>query len=706
MKLFQSKLTKRYVVIVSVVVLFVLTLLYIIADNVMSKSVRLQIEYRDELITKALATQMESVLQNAVSDMRQVSPIVDSSDNSSKHFYQTEIEKVISQDPLYLFVEVYRQNEKQMRIPDIPFSGSIKIDPVLERLSWSKTNYVSNMMELPDGRKTMAIAYPWLDEQGNFRGAVVGYLNLNILSDYLQKFVIGKDGVNAVIDRNGMIIAHTNKDFIGSSLQSHEVGVRLEKGRFGLWEGNLFNEEMIVSYKPVYLGNIGLIVGEPTKQALSPVRSVTLLLIQGFIIVVLIAMGLAVFSASTVVHPIMLLIKQVQEYKEGKRKKFDILETDDEIEDLSLVLSEMATELREKERHLFYILESIPYGVITTDHDGRIRTFNKGAEKLMLYSREEVMGKLIFDLPIKHDIQEFVILKTLQKGKSFDEVESYIVDKEKQIHDVRIYASLFKGEKNEHIGSLLVIRDVSELKKLEGYLKQSERLASLGQLTAGIAHEIKNPLSIIQAAAETIRLQVDDELEEQEVIDELTNDILVSSDRMNKLLTDFLKLAKNDQDRDDLTTDVIPIMDELLKLLRRKFSDSDIEVTTNYQTVQAHVRGDRHKLTQILLNILLNSLQAMEDGGKIHLKLTDDCDYWKISVSDTGKGIPQAKLKWIFNPFYSTKPEGTGLGLSIAHEIVMQYGGNIWAESVEGEGATVYVQLQKGETDEKEHTVC
>ncbi|MDQ0217684.1 PAS domain-containing sensor histidine kinase [Peribacillus cavernae] len=697
MKLFHSRLTKRYVIIVLVVILFVLTSLFTVAVYVMNASVRSQMEYRDELLTKTLGAQIETVLQHAIADMRQVSPVLETIENTSKSTYQKEIEKIISQDLLYLFIEIYQENDQSLRIPNVPLAGSAPINAVLERLSWSKTSYISNLIELPDGRKTIVIAYPSTNEQGDYAGAVIAYLNLSILSDHLQKFAIGQEGMNALVDRNGTIVAHTNKDYIGKSIQNHKVGLNLEKERYGLWNGNIFEEQMVVAYRPLLLGNISLIAGEPIKQALTPARPVTDLLIKGFIMVFIIALGLAVFSASRVVRPVMALINQVQDYKEGKRKAFHIVHTNDEIEDLSLVLSEMATELREKERSMFYILESIPYCVITTDQDGRIMTFNKGAEELMLYNREEVLGKSIFDLPIKHNIHEFVLLKTLKEGKSFEEVESYIIDKQKQTHDVRIYTSLFKGEQNEYIGSLLVIRDVSERKKLEEFLRQSERLASLGQLTAGIAHEIKNPLSIIQVAAETIRLQIDDRLEDKEIIDELTDDILVSSERMNKLLTNFLKLTKDDVHNDVSFTDLISVTDEILTLLRKKFSEQDVKVTTDYKTNRAVVKGNRHKLSQMLLNVLLNGLQAMKNGGAIQVTIRGEADFWQLSVSDTGEGIPEDKLKWIFNPFYSTKPEGTGLGLSIAHEITVQHSGKVWAESIINKGTTIYFQLPKGE---------
>ncbi|MGG3471273.1 ATP-binding protein [Neobacillus pocheonensis] len=697
MKLFHSRLTKRFVITVIVVVLFVLTSLYFVTVNVLNASVRSQMENRDELIASTLGKQIELIIQNVTGNMRQVSPIVEIADiNNSNSSYKPDVETILAEDSLYLFFEAYQGNKLQFRIPDVQLTNPKDVRSILDRLSWSKTSYISNMIELPDGRKTIAVAYPSLDEEGNSLGAVIAYLNLNILSEHLQKFAIGKEGMNALVDRNGTIIAHTNTQYIGKKIKEKDVLENINKERLEIWNGTLFNDKMVISNRPILLGRMSLLVAEPIEQALTPAIPVTHLLRKGFLLVLMISLFLAVVSSSRIVRPVMSLIKQVQEYRNGKRDKFHPLDTNDELGDLSLLLSEMAKELRDKELSMFYILESIPYGVITTDPEGRIMTFNKGAEELMGTKRDEVVGGDIFHLPIKLETQESVLLKTLKEGKAFQEVESQIIDKQEQMHDVRIYTSRFKGEQDEYIGSLLVIRDVSEIKKLEEYVKQSERLASLGQLTAGIAHEIKNPLSIIQVAAETIKLQMDSNDEENEIIIELTDDILVSSDRMNKLLTDFLKLTKGDTRNETVPIDLIPLINELLNLLRNKFNDYNVKVYTDYPMSNAIVIGDKHKLSQMLLNLLLNSLQSMKNGGIISITIKDEIEFWHISVSDSGEGIPPDQIKWIFNPFYSTKKDGTGLGLSIVHEIIMQHDGKIWAESEINRGTTIHFQLPKG----------
>src|SRR5690606_23586791 len=139
---------------------------------------------------------------------------------------------------------------------------------------------------------------------------------------------------------------------------------------------------------------------------------------------------------------------------------------------------------------------------------------------------------------------------------------------------------------------------------------------------------------------------------------------------MNRLLTDFLKLAKGKENPRLETVNLVEIIEELLGLIRKKFNDQGIKVHTRYQTEVAWVCADKDHLVQVFLNIALNSLQAMEDGGDFYLRLFGKGNVWQIEIEDTGKGIPESQIQWIFNPLFSTKTEGTGMGLAIAHEII------------------------------------
>jgi PAS domain S-box-containing protein len=701
MNLFRSKLTKRYLLITLVVVLFVLSSIYALTVQVMNNSVQEQIKYRDEVIARTLSKRIESMMKKIVNDMRIVSQYLTVDSDKNRLFYLSEMERIVSYDPLYLFIRAFDRNGKPLvNVPEMDYAHRVDISSIHKRLAWSKTFYISNIVTLPNGGKSLMIAYPSVDRAGTYQGGVVAFLNLNVLSDFLRELKIGKQGMNAVIDRAGFVIGHSNAKKIGFSLTHHRIGTYLYKEKYGMWQGSLFNEKMLVAYRPILLGNMGLIVGEPVEQAMESSRNVTVLLFQGFLIVLLIAVGLSLYGASRVVKPIMQLIKQAKEYRENKRRSFDPIYTKDELQTLAQTMDQMARELTHKERRLFYILESIPYAVITTDKDGKITTFNRSAEALTLFRREEVLGKYIIDIPLKENEKEFFSWKTLREGKEFDEVESYILDKNKKKYDVMLYSSLFRGEDYQIVGAILIIRDVSELKKMEAYMKQNERLASLGQMTAGIAHEIKNPLSIIQAAAEAIQMELKEEANELPLVSEWTSDILESSDRMNDLLTDFLKLAKGENDGINEPVNLLHVMDELIYLLRKKIYDQGITVSRQYGVCQALVYGNKSRLAQVFLNIFLNSLQEMESGGILSLKISDRTSEWVIEIEDTGTGIEAAKLPWIFNPFYSTKREGTGLGLSVAHEIILQHGGTIHAESAEGQGTTMIVYVPKGEREE------
>jgi PAS domain S-box-containing protein len=696
MNILSSKLTKRYLLITLVVVFFALSSIYWMTIQVMNSSIEEQIEYRDDLIAINIGKRIDSMIKKMINDTRIVSGYILKDSKKDKRFYIAEMERMMAYDPLYLFVQAYDHNGNELlRIPDVPFANTLSFNEIRDRLAWSKTYYISNMITLQDGRKTIAVAYPAIDADGEYQGGIIAYINLNILSDYLNDLQIGDQGINAVINREGFIIGHSNAEFIGVSLTDHVIRNYLYKERYGTWKGEIFGQNMMVSYKPLSLGGLSLIVGEPVQQVMASSRNVKLLLFKGFIIVLFITIALTFMGTSRVVKPILALIRQAKEYKENKRTKFVKINTKDELEDLSMTMGQMATELTDKERRLFYILESIPYCVITTDEHGKITTFNKGAEKLTLFKREEVIGRYIIDLPLKENKEEFISRKTLREGKAFDEVESYILDKNKKQHDVKLYSSLFRREDNDLVGAIIVIRDVSDIKKLEEYAKQSERLASLGQLTAGIAHEIKNPLSIIQAAAEAIHLELMDSQLENRLINELADDILESSDRMNYLLTDFLKLSKGEDDGTKEAHNLVNILDELLHLLRKTINDQEITIDRHYEVDEAFIYTNKNRITQVFLNILINSIQAMDQGGHLSVRIKDQQNDWEVEIEDTGKGISPSKLKWIFNPFFSTKREGTGLGLSISHEIIIEHNGKIRAQSTEGQGTILFVQISK-----------
>jgi hypothetical protein len=365
-------------------------LIFWITTQVLNSSVEQEIIYRDELMAKTLGSHMESLMNQIMDDMRVASDFVLNDTLKTRQLSISQIEKGVSYNPMYLFVVVYgKDGQMLVSIPEVTDYKSVHLDEIQTRLTWSKTRFVSNLMTLPNGKKTIAFSYPSLTEKGDYIGGVTAFINLSVLSNYLQQLKIGQDGFNFIMDREGLIISDNDESKIGTSLKGHPLYDLIYKQKYGMWYGELDGKQRIVAYRPLANNGYGLIVGESREQALAPSHDITKLLVQFFILVLAVSAILVLYGTSSVLKPVLRLTKQAREYKENKRTRFDPLHTKDELQDLSIIMGQMARELTDKERRLFYILESIPYCIITIDNVGLITTFNKFAENGTLMTDDD-----------------------------------------------------------------------------------------------------------------------------------------------------------------------------------------------------------------------------------------------------------------------------------------------------------------------------
>jgi len=230
-----------------------------------------------------------------------------------------------------------------------------------------------------------------------------------------------------------------------------------------------------------------------------------------------------------------------------------------------------------------------------------------------------------------------------------------------------------------------------EQKLLEDQLNQAERLASLGQMVASISHEIKNPLGIIRSTAEL--------LSEKSAFDQsqtkLSNIIIEESGRLNDIITEFLDFAKPQEPhiRDCHLEDIIQ---RNLSFLRSELEKKRIAVNNgNLDSRPFTIKADPDQLYRAFLNIFLNAIQSMKDGGSVNINIKEEKDNYQIEIEDTGAGISAGNLKKVFNPFFTTKDKGSGLGLAIVKKIVEGHKGKVWVESEEGVGTKVFVTLPR-----------
>jgi two-component system sensor histidine kinase PilS (NtrC family) len=331
---------------------------------------------------------------------------------------------------------------------------------------------------------------------------------------------------------------------------------------------------------------------------------------------------------------------------------------------------------------------------------GRITSWNPAAELITGYSHDEIRNRLqdVFGTSIKG----FFGHTDKMKERPY-RIHGQIVKKEGTVVQLGMTASLLKDEQDVVRGIILIFQDITKMTEMEERVRRQERLATVGSLAAGIAHEIRNPLGSISGSIQVLQ----GELHLQGDNKHLMDIVLRETDRLNTIITEFLEYARPQAELSATTGSgetsevLLPdLFNETVMLLKnsRDYRDG---ITIKY-TVQtdAAVKGDPQRLRQVFWNLLINACQAIQDQGEIIISaspflLNDDETWCRIVIADTGSGIAPENLDKIFDPFFTTKDSagGTGLGLAIAYRIVEDHGGTIEVESQPGRGSAFTIKL-------------
>ncbi|MBT8368048.1 MAG: PAS domain-containing protein [Deltaproteobacteria bacterium] len=328
------------------------------------------------------------------------------------------------------------------------------------------------------------------------------------------------------------------------------------------------------------------------------------------------------------------------------------------------------------------VVENMPIGLIALDDQQRIAAFNHTAESLMQLSFHEVMGKAA----------DQILPPELCGAMNYPEIQDLVIEKEidctvgnGHIVPLEIGASLLIDESGTHLGYVILFKDLTEVRALRREIERSQRLASVGRLAAGVAHEIRNPLSSIKGFATYFKQRYQDVPEDQQTAGFMIQEV----DRLNRVVSQLLEFAKPVA-VSPKPTSLKGLVKDSLKLIERQAQDKQIAINTRNSADIDEVKIDPDRINQVLLNLYLNAIEAMQPGGKLGIEIFDSEKNGglNIQISDTGHGIAAEDLPKIFDPYFTTKSSGTGLGLAIAHNIVEAMGGTIEVKSKADKGTT------------------
>ena len=594
--------------------------------------------------------------------------------------------------------------------------GECYVSPMDLNIEWGE-------IEVPY-KPVVRIATPVFNNQGQRKGIVLINIYASYIIEQMQKLNIAKGGSTSLLSREGLYLSHLNAEqgdesfTYGSTKNLEEdypkdVVSSILSGKPGM----VRRYDSIISYAPIFTGDKisndywVLTIIYPKRSIFAPVYKMEIFYIFIGIISLSVAVLVGVWIARRFTRPILELHQGVERIAEGNFNHKLNIDTGDEIEGLSHRFNAMTDKLREfreqvinwneelqreverqtkelgiEKNKLENILMCASEGIVVADEEDKIIIMNPAAEALLRIKKEEMLGKTIFSC---HRNPERV--KGVLRGNKAPAPRHMTIGS--RVMEISVASIVSRGER---FGSMMVMRDITERQRLveermtmERQLFHADKLVSLGELSAGIAHEIGNPL----AAIKTVIQAADDETPFIGKQKKYMERILKEVDRLSLFLKTFSAFA-NPGVKHSARSRVDQVIKDVLFLIRNEALKHNIKITDRIGKNIPEVRMDLDHLKQIFMNLVLNAIQAIGRDGRITISASrlNEVDV-EISVSDNGPGISEENISKIFNPFFTTKPDGTGLGLSIVHRIITEHGGSIKVRSEVGVGTTFELTL-------------
>jgi len=360
------------------------------------------------------------------------------------------------------------------------------------------------------------------------------------------------------------------------------------------------------------------------------------------------------------------------------------------------IIRRLNQELEDVRNFTESIIQSIGSGIIITEMDDTITYINRAGERILSYSKEDLIGKSFSIFALRE--RQSIVHSLLNNPDDLDtRKEGWMRKKDYVEFPVGFTINNHLSVRGEMIGKIVIFRDLTNLNKIQEEILRMDRLVSLGKLASGIAHELRNPLAGIKTTAQALGEELPTDDTKREYLNRITKEI----DRLNELLKTFFSFAKP-QNLNLIHCDIKAIINEIIPFLIKEIAEKGIRFVETYPPHLPKIKVDKNQMHQVFLNLFLNAIQAMPNGGELKIEVNPEISssqdgskkkFIKITVSDTGTGIPSNIVQKIFDPFFTTKPRGIGLGLSITYQIIKKHGGTIKVESQLDRGTSFMITL-------------